>query len=309
MPGASLLHTLLDTHRFSQDDIQAIFKKALELRELGNRFGSFYDPGSKPRSKVVGCLFFEPSTRTRMSFQMAAYRLGFEVLTMELAVGSSLSKGESYLDTVLNIAAMGPDILVVRYGDSPELDKALPGLKTPVISAGTGSTAHPTQALLDAFTIQQNIGALRGKKILIVGDILHSRVARSNFDVLSKLGAEIGIAGPDSLMPDQSSLTELKLKHFKKIEDGIEWADVYMGLRIQFERHSAAESQSAANGYHEQFGLNQARLKILRQNAIILHPGPIHHGVEFAPAVVDDPRCKVLEQVSNGVLIRAALLS
>ncbi|MES2856536.1 MAG: aspartate carbamoyltransferase catalytic subunit [Bdellovibrionota bacterium] len=301
--------SLLDTHLISSDDILAIFKKALALRECGKRYGHFYEPGSKPSSKVVGCLFFEPSTRTRMSFQTAAYRLGHQVLTMELSTGSSLSKGESYLDTVLNVVAMGPDILVVRYGESAELDEALPKLSVPVINAGSGQTAHPTQALLDAFTIQQNLGSVRDKKVLIVGDIQHSRVAKSNFEVLSKLGARIGIAGPTELLPGADSLKAHGIQIFENIDDGIAWADVYMGLRIQLERHTSTDlKKSAVSDFHAQFGLNHARLKILKKDSIILHPGPINHGVEFAPEVMNDERCRVLEQVSNGVLVRAALL-
>jgi aspartate carbamoyltransferase catalytic subunit len=302
--------SLLDTRQITQDDILAIFKKALELRELGRTFGTFYDPKNPPRPEVIACLFFEPSTRTLMSFQTAAFRLGHQVLSMDSGSGSSLSKGETFLDTVLNVVAMGPDVLVVRYSDSEDLDRVLPKLKIPVINAGSGLTAHPTQALLDAFTMHEYFGSVRGKKILIVGDIQHSRVARSNFEVLSKLGADIAIAGPAKLLPDERSLAPYGVKIFKKLDEGIEWADAFMGLRIQLERHTAADLQMASvSDFHDQFGLNQARLKILKKDAMILHPGPINHGIEFAPEVVKDPRSKVLEQVSNGVLIRAALLS
>ncbi|HVK62430.1 MAG TPA: aspartate carbamoyltransferase catalytic subunit [Bdellovibrionales bacterium] len=306
MPRASLL----DTRRITFNEIQSLFKKAIEFRELQKQFGSFVSPDQKNQSKVIACLFFEPSTRTRMSFQMAAYRLGHQVLAMELAASSSLSKGETYLDTVLNVLAMRPDALVIRYGESKELDEALPQLETPIINGGSGTTAHPTQALLDAFTIQEAFGSVKDKKVLIVGDIQHSRVARSNFDVLSKLGAKIGVSGPSGFLPNEQTITQYGISVFNDLNEGVSWCDVYMGLRIQLERHAASELKLASlDEYHQRFGLNQPRLKLLKENAIILHPGPINHGVEFAHEVAQDPRNRVLTQVANGVLIRAAVLS
>lgn len=243
-----------------------------------------------------------------MSFQTAAYRLGHQVLTMELASGSSLSKGETYVDTVLNIAAMKPDVMVVRYGISEELDLLLPELGIPVINAGNGTSAHPTQGLLDAYTIQREMGVVAGQRVLIVGDIKHSRVARSNFDLLSKLGAEVGVCGPDTFLPAKENLS--RFKFFTNLDEGIEWATVYMGLRIQLERHQTAElSLNSTQEYHERFGLNRRRLAKLNKDAIIMHPGPINHGVEFSNDVMNDPRSRVLAQVTNGVLVRAALLS
>ena len=237
---------------------------------------------------------------------MAAYRLGHQVLTMEMNAASSLSKGETYEDTVLNIAAMKPDVLVVRYGTSVELDQLLPKLDMPVINAGSGVSAHPTQALLDAYTIHRELGSVAGKKVLIIGDIKHSRVARSNFDVLTKLGAEVAVTGPQFMIPEE---LPHGVKKLESIEEGFAWADVCMALRIQLERHSGNEQSSASNeGYHARFGLNQPRLKLLKKDAIIMHPGPINHGVEFSHDVVKDSRSRVLNQVSNGVLIRAALL-
>lgn len=242
-----------------------------------------------------------------MSFQTAAYRLGHQVLTMELFAGSSLSKGETYADTVLNIAAMKPDAMVIRYGRSPELDELLPRLPMPVLNAGSGSMAHPTQALLDAYTVFCERGTLKGEKLLIVGDIRYSRVARSNFDVFTKLGAEVGVCGPEALLPEQSQIEGVKIFH--DFNEGIRWCSLYMGLRIQLERHEASDLKlDSMNDYHDHFGLNRARLELLSKDAIIMHPGPINHGVEFANEVLDDPRCRVLQQVTNGVLIRAALL-
>jgi aspartate carbamoyltransferase catalytic subunit len=262
------------------------------------------------QGRVVCCLFFEPSTRTRMSFQMASYRLGLQVLTMELSAGSSLSKGETLTDTILNFTAMKPDVLVVRYGNSLELDQLLPRVGVPVLNAGSGTNAHPTQALLDAYTLRTEWGDLQGRKVLIFGDVRHSRVARSNFDVLGKLGAEVGVFGPEnmSLSPEEARTFGVKL--FSSFDEALPWADACMGLRVQLERHQErALDLASASEYHEQYGLTNQRLKLIRPDALILHPGPINHGVEFAPEVVNDPRSRVLQQVTNGVTVRAALLA
>lgn len=292
--------SLLDTASFSQDDILALFARAEKLEILEQSTGTF---GTPSRPRVLAFLFFEPSTRTRMSFQMAAERLGYRVLTLESATTSSLSKGESLVDTVLNVAAMKPDGLVIRYGADEELAKLLPTLEIPVFSAGTGIFSHPTQALLDAFTIYRERGTVRGSHVLIVGDIRHSRVARSNFDVLVKLGAEIGICGPREWLPAEP---RKNVRVFSDLNEATAWCDVYMGLRVQHERHAQAADVTA---YKTEFGLNQERLQILKKNAMILHPGPINHGIEFSTEVMHDARNRVLQQVSNGVLIRAALLA
>lgn len=295
--------SLLDTRDLSRSEIDKIFFKTDQMIDV------FAKPSNAP-SAVVCCLFFEPSTRTRMSFQMAAYRLGLQVLTMELSAGSSLSKGETLADTVLNFAAMQPDVLVVRYGQSPELDELLPTLKIPVLNAGSGAMAHPTQGLLDAYTLRQEWlkrgESLEGKRVLIFGDVKHSRVARSNFDVLGKMGVEIGVCGPESMMPEAVK----GIRVFDDLEEALPWADACMGLRIQLERHSAKDLDlTSLSDYHMRYGLTSRRMDLLRPDALILHPGPINHGVEFAPNVVQDARSRVLTQVTNGVSVRAALLA
>lgn len=302
--------SLFDTSALTEIDLLSLFSEADRLKRLSDQHGGFVDPRRKEhhRPKVVCCLFFEPSTRTRMSFQMASYRLGHQVLTMELNSGSSLSKGETYGDTVLNVAAMKPDAMVIRYGRSTELDELLPRLPLPVINAGNGTMAHPTQALLDAYTIHSELGSARGQRVLIVGDIAHSRVARSNFDVLKKLGAEVAVCGPASLLPEPEQTPGIRT--FQDLDEAISWATVYMGLRIQLERHDASDLDlKSMEDYHSHFGLNQARLQRLAKGAIIMHPGPINHGVEFSADVMKDSRNRVLSQVTNGVLMRAALLS
>lgn len=315
MPAMPLLgRSLLDTRVLSAKEIDEIFLKADSLADSSALTGFRTDlkgtAFSSLPSPVVCCLFFEPSTRTRMSFQMASYRLGLQVLTMELSAGSSLSKGETLTDTVLNFTAMKPDVLVVRYGNSRELDALLPTLGLPVLNAGSGTLAHPTQGLLDAYTLRQEWGSLRGKRVLIFGDVLHSRVARSNFDVLTKLGAEVGVFGPESMMPAKGDrvFSDFGLRVFDSFEEALPWADACMGLRIQLERHETKPDE-VAREYLASYGLTRDRLKHLRSDAVILHPGPINHGVEFAPEVVRDERSRVLRQVTNGVTIRAALLA
>lgn len=300
--------SLLDTRSLSAKQIDEIFLKADSLALEANAPLSSVSNAVSP---VVCCLFFEPSTRTRMSFQMAAYRLGLQVLTMELSAGSSLSKGETLTDTVLNFAAMRPDVLVVRYGTSRELDTLLPSLDIPVLNAGSGTMAHPTQGLLDAYTLRKEWGSLKGKRVLIFGDVLHSRVARSDFDVMTKLGAEVGVFGPESMMPKKAegAFSEYGIRVFDSLDEALPWADACMGLRIQLERHESKDVGSVTESYLSRYGLTTERLKRLRSNAVILHPGPINHSVEFAPEVVQDSRSRILEQVTNGVRIRAALLA
>lgn len=270
--------SLLDTRALTTEDISNLFRVADRFRERSERHGFYYDPAKGPLpegAKVVALLFFEASTRTRLSFQAAAYRLGLPVLTMEFA-SSSVAKGESLADTILNVVAMGPDALVLRYGDSPELDDLIPRLGTPVINAGFGTLAHPTQALLDAYTILRERGRVAGERVLIVGDILHSRVARSNFDVLQKLGAEIGVCGPEHLMPAASALPGIRV--FGDLDEGLRWASVCMGLRIQFERHRSEDAAGDGNDvrrqvaeYHRSYGITRARLQSLGPEGILMH--------------------------------------
>lgn len=295
--------SLLDTRTLSQNEIEILFSRA-DLFSDALHTGKF----RQSLAPVVCCLFFEPSTRTRMSFQMAAYRLGLDVLTMELSAGSSLAKGETMADTVLNFAAMKPDILVVRYGQSTELDQLLPVLGIPVINAGSGAMAHPTQGLLDAYTLRSEWGSLQNRRVLIFGDIRHSRVARSNLDLLARFGAEVAICGPPDMLPPLEQMPDVKV--FSDLDQALPWADACMGLRIQLERHETKElDQRATREYHSAYGLNARRLALLRPDAIVLHPGPINHGLEFSAEVTADKRSRVLLQVSHGVVVRAALLS
>ncbi len=296
--------SLIDTQNLSAPQIESLFHLADKFSKNFEKHRVFFSPKEK---KIACCVFFEPSTRTRMSFQIAAERLGMSVVVMESS-SSSLVKGESLVDTILNLNAMNADALIVRYGLSPELDELLPKLSVSVINAGSGIRAHPTQALLDAFTIQKEKTSVKGQRVVIIGDIRHSRVARSNYDVLTKLGAELAFCGPEHFLPSSSEFPNVH--HFSKLDEALDWCTVCIGLRIQLERHDAADLNAfSVDEYHSQYGLNARSLKVLKDDALILHPGPINVGVEFSKDVFKDSRNRILTQVSNGVLIRAAVLA
>jgi aspartate carbamoyltransferase catalytic subunit len=248
---------------------------------------------------TVANLFFENSTRTDLSFQMAAQRLGLRTLHFDVS-HSSTSKGESLLDTLETLEALGVDVVVIRH--SIDWPKALEGYKLNMglVNAGSGAFEHPTQALLDALTMRQHFGSLRNRKVTIAGDIRHSRVARSNLHILTELGAHVQFAGPDSFRP--SDLPEVP---WVDLDEAVEETDVLMMLRIQHERHVESTDVST---YHEQYGLTEQRLRRLRSDALIMHPGPVNRGVEICTAAMEDPRSQILKQVKNGVEMRMAIL-
>jgi len=257
------------------------------------------------KGKTIVNLFFEESTRTRLSFEQAIRKLEGTSLNFS-ASHSSLSKGESAIDTAQNIEAMNPHALIVRHSSSGSSKILSDFVKIPVINAGDGFHEHPTQALLDVFTIIEKKEHIKGKNILILGDIAHSRVARSNIHFLNMLGANIFVSGPPTLMPPR--LDVLKVTYVPFPENILSKIDVVMALRIQKERHDNLQFPSISE-YSKFWGLNQSRSKLLQKNAIILHPGPINRGVELDPEVADGPHSVILDQVKNGILIRMALLS
>jgi aspartate carbamoyltransferase catalytic subunit len=260
------------------------------------------------RGKTVALAFFEPSTRTRISFATAAARLGADQMNLQ-AESSSLKKGESLLDTVRTLDAMKPDCIVMRHSSSGAPDYVARNLDLPVINAGDGTHEHPTQALLDALTIRDRRGTLEGLNVTILGDILHSRVARSNIHLLSKFGCRITLCGPamwvpreiERLVPERTSV-----RRVTRIEEALEDADVVMTLRVQQER--LHEPALAIDEYIMQFQLTPERLRIARPNALVMHPGPMVRGLEIDPTVADGPQSCVLEQVTNGLAVRMALL-
>ncbi|HEY7055790.1 MAG TPA: aspartate carbamoyltransferase catalytic subunit, partial [Vicinamibacterales bacterium] len=283
------------------DEIRLILDTAEAMQEIATR------PIKKVptlRGRTVVNLFFEPSTRTRTSFEVAEKRLSADTLSIAVAT-SSVTKGETLLDTVRNIEAMSPDMIVMRHSSAgaPHLLARL--CRSVIINAGDGMHEHPTQALLDAFTIREHKKRIEGLKVAIVGDLLHSRVLRSNIQLLNKLGAHVWACGPSTLMP--ADLPRFGVRPTTSLDEAIDGADVVMMLRIQHERMQGHFIPSTRE-YFNLFGLTRDRLKRAASDVIILHPGPMNRGVEIDSDVADGPDSVILEQVANGVAVRMAVL-
>ena len=255
--------------------------------------------------KTIVNLFYEHSTRTRTSFEVATRRLGGGALNFATSE-SSATKGETLIDTARNIEAMRPHCLVVRHASAGSPAILAQSVGVPVINAGDGFHEHPTQGLLDAFTMEEKLGSLKGKRVVILGDIAHSRVARSNIYILKKLGASVAVCAPPTLLPPHPEVFGVDYAY--RPEDLLENADVVMALRIQLERQNRMQLPSVAE-YAKFWGMNRQRAALMKPNAIILHPGPVNRGVELDPEVADGPRSVILDQVFNGVLIRMAVLA
>lgn len=259
------------------------------------------------RGRTVINLFFEASTRTRTSFEIAAKRLSADAINISSS-GSSVAKGETLLDTARNLEAMAPDCIVIRHNCAGAPHQLARICRASIVNAGDGSHEHPTQALLDALTIREHKSKIAGLKVAIIGDILHSRVARSNIHLLTSLGASVSVSGPGTLVPkDFAELVERGLSIERRIEDAIEGADVVMILRIQRERQSSAFFPSMRE-YAVHYGLHLEHLKLAAQDAIVMHPGPMNRGIEISSEVADGSRSLILDQVSNGVAVRMAIL-
>ncbi len=256
------------------------------------------------RGKVVALLFFEDSTRTRMSFELAASRLSADTLLFS-SKGSSVTKGETTLDTVRNVEAMGVDIFVIRHGEPGAPHMLARKVGGSIVNAGDGSHEHPTQALLDIFTMRQRLGRVAGLKVAIVGDIAHSRVARSNILGLRKLGAEVVVVGPPTLVPGAITAMGCTISH--SLDDVLAEVDVINMLRIQFERFSSQLFPSVRE-YSRLYGLNAERLARCRKDVLVMHPGPINRGVELTSGVADGANSCILQQVTNGLAVRMAVL-
>ena len=256
------------------------------------------------RGKTIVNLFFEPSTRTRVSFEFAEKRLSADTVNISPS-GSSVVKGETLVDSARNLEAMRIDMVVMRHGSSGAAKFLAERIPSMVINAGDGSHEHPTQALLDMLTIRDHLGRIEGLKVCIVGDILHSRVARSNIYGLVKLGAEVAVCGPKTLLPMR--ISDLGVTVFQRIEEAIEWADVLNVLRLQLERMEGGYLPSLRE-YNRVWGVSQARLDQAPKDLLILHPGPMNRGVEIDSDVADGPHSVILQQVTNGVAVRMAVL-
>jgi aspartate carbamoyltransferase catalytic subunit len=292
---------LLGIADLTPEEINLILDTAEAMKEIGSR------PIKKVpalRGKTVVNLFFEPSTRTRTSFEIAEKRLSADTLSIAVA-SSSVVKGETLADTAMNLEAMQPDMIVLRHAASGACHLLSRICKSAIINAGDGMHEHPTQALLDAFTIRERKKRVAGLKVAIVGDLLHSRVLRSNIHLLTKLGAKVWVCGPPTLIP--ADIRRFGVTPTSVVEEAVRGADVIMLLRIQLERMEGAYFPSLRE-YFNVFGMTEARMRLAKDDVMIMHPGPMNRGVEIASEVADGPYSVILEQVANGVAVRMAVL-
>ena len=291
---------LLSIEELGVEEIELILETAESFKELSTR-----EIKKVPtlRGKTVVNLFYEPSTRTRTSFEIAAKRMSADAVNISVSTSSSV-KGETLKDTARNLEAMRPDCIVVRHSSAGTPQMLARYVECTVINAGDGAHEHPTQALLDMLTIKEVKGSIKGLKVAIIGDIAHSRVARSNIHGLKRLGAEVVVTGPPTMIPPY--VEALGCRVVAKLEEAIEGADVIMMLRIQLERQTEAFFPSVRE-YSTVYGLDGAKLRKAKEDVIILHPGPINRGVEISSEVADGPYSLILDQVTNGLAVRMAL--
>ncbi|TQS30940.1 aspartate carbamoyltransferase catalytic subunit [Microbispora sp. KK1-11] len=292
---------LISTGDLTRDDALLILDTAEELARVSQRS---IKKLPTLRGRTVVNLFFEDSTRTRISFEAAAKRLSADVINFS-AKGSSVSKGESLKDTALTLEAMGADAVVIRHSASGAPHRLATWVRGSVVNAGDGTHEHPTQALLDAFSIRRRLGRLEGLKIAVVGDVLHSRVARSNVLLLHTLGAEVTLVAPPTLLPVAVETWPCQISY--DLDAVLPKSDVVMMLRVQLERMNAAYFPSARE-YSRRYGLDRDRFARLHDDAIVMHPGPMNRGMEISAEVADSPRSTIVEQVANGVTVRMAVL-
>lgn len=300
MSQLSVRH-LLGIKNLTESDIYSILDTAIQFKEVINR------PIKKVptlRDVTIANVFFENSTRTRLSFELAEKRLSADVVNFS-ASGSSVKKGETLLDTVNNILAMKVDMIVMRHSSPGAPHYLSKKISANVVNAGDGTHEHPTQALLDAFSIREQIGDLAGKKIAIIGDILHSRVALSNIFCLKKMGAEVRVCGPTTLIPKYITSLGVEVSH--NVKETLQWCDVANVLRIQLERLQVKYFPSLRE-YSLYFGINKKMLDELDHNIVLMHPGPINRGVELTSDAADSRQSIILNQVENGVAVRMAVL-
>ena len=292
---------LISTEELTADEILTVINTARAFKKILSR------KTAKPpslRGRTVVNLFFENSTRTRVAFEMAATKLSADVMSLDMKT-SSTSKGETLRDTVENIRALAADIIVIRHSSPGTAAYIARVLDIPVLNAGDGAHEHPTQALLDCYTLHEKFGGLQGLKIAILGDILYSRVARSNIWAMTKLGAEVTVVGPATLVPREFEKLGVTVSH--DLKSALADKDAVMLLRIQHERQNVSAFPSL-NEYTKMFGLNKTRLSWLKENAVIMHPGPINRGVEIDSELADSSQSVILDQVTNGLATRMAAL-
>ena len=292
---------LLDVDELSRDDYERVFEDAAAMQRARSERRRL----DVLRGTTVALVFYEASTRTRVSFELAAKALGADVVNLAIAQ-SSVSKGESFVDTLRTLEALGPGVMVIRHAMAGAPYLAARTVSAHILNAGDGAHAHPTQALLDAFTLRQRIGQLAGRKVAIVGDIVHSRVARSNIHALTALGASVWLAGPATLLGGFSGRNGVHVAD--RLEDALADADAVMALRIQRERQDGGSLPSLGE-YVARWGLTVDRMRLARPGALVMHPGPMQEGVEISAELAASERSVIREQVSNGVAVRMALLA
>jgi aspartate carbamoyltransferase catalytic subunit len=292
---------LLGLEQLTAGQISLILDTAEPLKEISERT---IKKVPTLRGATIVNLFFEASTRTRISFEFAEKRMSADTVSIA-AAGSSVTKGETLVDTARNLEAMRIDMVVIRHSASGAAQFLAERIGSNVINAGDGTHEHPTQGLLDLLTLRERFGSLKGKKVCLCGDVLHSRVARSNIWGLTKLGAEVAVCGPRSLMPN--AISEMGVTVFNRIEEAIEWGDALNVLRLQLERMHAGYIPSLRE-YNRVFGVTRERLERAKKDILILHPGPMNRGVEIDSDVADGPHSVILDQVTNGVAVRMAVL-
>jgi aspartate carbamoyltransferase catalytic subunit len=292
---------LLGIDQLSPEEIGLILDTAESFAEIGTR-----EIKKVPtlRGKTVVNFFIEPSTRTRSSFELAEKRLSADTINFSAST-SSFAKGETLLDTARNLEAMAPDFIVIRHSEPGSPHFLARHTRCSIVNAGDGAHEHPTQALLDAYTIRRSKGRIAGLRVAIIGDIMNSRVARSNVLLLTRMGADVVVCGPPTLLPVHLETLECQVVH--RVEQAIEGADVVMGLRLQLERMRAGFFPSLRE-YARLYGINRERLERARPDAIVMHPGPMNRGVEISGEVADGARSVILDQVTNGVAVRMAVL-
>jgi aspartate carbamoyltransferase catalytic subunit len=292
---------LLDLESLSPDQIRLVLDTAVPFKEISERA---IKKVPALRGQTIVNLFFEASTRTRISFEFAEKRLSADTVSVASS-GSSVSKGETLVDTARNLEAMRIDMVVIRHGASGAAAFLADRIESNVINAGDGTHEHPTQGLLDLLTLRDHFGSLEGLRVCIVGDVLHSRVARSNIWGLKKMGAEVAVCGPKSLLPH--AIADFGVTVFPRVEEAIEWAQALNILRLQLERMTSGYIPSLRE-YNRVFGVTRERLDRAKHDVLIMHPGPMNRGVEIDSDVADGPHSVILNQVTNGVAVRMAVL-
>ena len=301
-PQKNIYRSVIDLKSATSTEIYSLFESALKLKK------DFSAHKDIPQKGIAALLFFEPSTRTRFSFEAACVRSGVHPLVLSGAAGTSLEKDETLEDTILNIEAMKPLFFVIRAPDSLNLRQMAESIHTPIINAGWGKQGHPTQSLLDMLTVFEKFNGVEGKKILFVGDVKHSRVVSSHLELAKILGYKIGYSCPANFLPES---LDRDVMYFSQLKEGLQWADAVVALRVQKERHSKTDSRAdkfSVETYKKQFSINNSTLENFRADGILMHPGPINYGIELENEVLQDSRSQILKLVENGAFVREALI-